>query len=386
MKYPIKVMHILHTLGTAGLQKGVVNIANQLNSNGFEISICCLEQSGVFEERLNSGAKVFVMNKQPGIDYVLPMRLARLFRSEGTMIVHTHNFATYLYGALGAGFALSPKVIHGEHGSLLQPPDGQPRHLVIRRYLSCITAAFHTVSADMRNALIRMTGIEPSKIVTILNGIDLAKFRKTPGSITRMLLGIQPEELVIGTVGRLAQVKNYELLIQAISEASHAGVHPRLLFVGDGPSRSRLESLTEQHHLEKQVLFLGDRSDVPELLNIMDIFVLPSFSEGLSNSIMEAMAVGIPVIASDVGGNPELVSHGETGFLFPSCDATALTQQILELVEDSEKRHKMGALGQKRMEELFTLDKMIQNYARLYRSVLGSSRYDRGAYGSLFNL
>jgi len=370
MKSPIKVMHILHTLGTAGLQKGVVNLANQLNPMDFEISICCLEKSGVFEKRLNPGTKVFVMNKPPGIDYVLPLRLAKLFRREKPMIVHTHDLGTYLYGAIGAKLALGPKIIHGEHGGLLQPSESRPKDLMLRRCLSYVTDVIHTMSADLKHALVRMTRINPKKIITILNGVELEKFKRVPNSRLRTMLGIGSEEFVIGAVSRIAPVKNFELLIRVIPEVNRAGIYPKVLFVGDGPSLSNLKSLTEEYHLEEQILFLGDRSDVPELLNVMDIFVLPSFSEGPSNSILEAMATGLPVIATDVGGNPELVVHNETGFLFPSEDAAILTQRILELASDAEKRHRMGALGRKRVEELFTLEKMMQNYEQLYRNVL----------------
>jgi len=370
MKPPIKVMHILHTLGTAGLQKGVVNLANHLNSMDFEISICCLEESGVFEKRLNPGTKVFVMNKPPGFDYTLPLRLAKLFRREKTMIVHTHNFGTYLYGAIGAKLAWGPKVVHGEHGSLLQPSEGKPKDLIIRRYLSYVTDVIHTMSADLKHALVRMTMINPKKIITILNGVELEKFKRAPNPRFRVMLGMQLEDLVIGSTGRIAPVKNFELLIRVIPEVNRAGIYPKVLFVGDGPSLPNLKSLTKEYHLEEQILFLGDRSDVPELLNMMDIFVLPSFSEGLSNSILEAMATGLPVIATDVGGNPELVVHNETGFLFPSEDAATLTKRILELAGDAEKKHRMGALGRKRVEELFTLERMMQNYEQLYRNVL----------------
>jgi len=370
MGHPIKIMHILHTLGTAGLQKGVVNIANQLNSNGFEISICCLEESGTFEKRLNPGTKVFVMNKPPGIDYTLPLRLAKLFRREKTMIVHTHSVGTYLYGAIGAKLAWMPRIIHGEHGDLHQPSGSRPIDINIRRYLSHITDVIHTVSADLKNSLVRMTGIKPEKIVTILNGVELDKFKIAQNPQLRKILGIGMKDLVIGTVSRLSPVKNFELLIQVIPEINHTGLYPKVLFVGDGPSRPNLESLTKQYGLEKQIIFLGDRSDVPDLLNVMDIFILTSFSEGLSNSIMEAMAAGLPVVATNVGGNPELVIHNETGFLFPSQDASILAQQIIELTNDPEKRHRMGLAGRKRMEEFFTLEKMIRNYENLYRSVL----------------
>jgi len=370
MNTPIKIMHILDTLGTGGLEKGVVNITNQLNSNGFEISICCLKESGTFEKRLNPGTKVFVMNKPPGIDYTLPLRLAKLFRREKIMIVHTHDFGAYFYGAIGAKLALNSKIIHGEHGDLVLSSGPRPKDIIIRRYLSHITDVIHTVSVDLKNNLVRMTEINPEKIVPILNGVELEKFKVSRNQNLRKSLGIEPNDFVIGRVSRLVPEKNFELLIHVISEINKVGIYPKVLFVGDGTSRSDLESLTKHYGLENQIIFLGDRSDVSDLLNVMDVFVLTSFSEGLSNSIMEAMASGLPVIATDVGGNSELVVHNETGFLFPSQDANSLIQRIIELAEDANKRHQMGMAGRKRMEDYFTLDRMIQNYENLYRSVI----------------
>ena len=375
MKSAIKVMHIIHALEPGGLEKGVVNITNHLNSKGFEISICCLENSGAFEKRLNHGTKVFVMNKQPGIDYLLPLRLARLFRREKTMIVHTHELGTYLYGTVGAKLALRPRIIHGEHGGLLQSSESRKKYLIVRRCLSYVTDVIHTMSADLKHALAHMTRINPGKIVTILNGVESEKFGRTSSSRSRVMLGIEPEVFVIGTVGRLSPVKNFELLIRIIPKLNHIGIHPKVLFVGDGPSRSNLESLIKKCCLEEQIIFLGNRSDVPELLSAMDIFVLPSLSEGLSNSILEAMATGIPVIASDVGGNSELVVHNETGFLFPPGDGNALSQRIAELAGNPEKRYKMGISGRRRIEESFTLEKMIQNYEQLYRNVIHNGRF-----------
>jgi sugar transferase (PEP-CTERM/EpsH1 system associated) len=370
MANSIKIMHILHTLGTAGLQKGVVNITNQLNSNGFEISICCLEESGEFEKRLNPGTKIFVMNKLPGIDYILPLKLANLFRREKIMIVHTHDLGTYLYGAVGAKLALLPKVIHGEHGAVLQPSGSRPKDLVAYRYLSYITKVIHTTSDDLKRQLVRMTQIDDRKVIAILNGVEIDKFKKESNTNIRKTLAIETDDFVIGTVSRLAPVKNFELLIRVIPEINRTGLYPKVLFVGDGPSRPNLESLTRQYGLEKQIIFLGDRSDVPDLLNAMDVFVLTSFSEGLSNSIMEAMASGLPIVATDVGGNSELVINNETGFLFPSQDAGALAQRILQLADDVDNRNKIGLAGRKRMEDFFTMDKMIQNYENLYRSAI----------------
>lgn len=378
MRPQIRVMHILHTLGIGGLEKGVVNLANKLNSKGFEISICCLEASGVFESRLSPGVKVFVLHKSKGIDYTLPLRLAGLFRRERTMIVHTHNVGTYLYGAIAAKLLSRVKLVHGEHGDLLQPSGCRWRDLTIRRCFSYMTDMIHTVSADMRHTLICMVRVNPRKAVAILNGVELEKFDKMSVSQCRRTLGIGSNEFVIGTVGRLSPVKNFELLIQVIPELNRAGIYPKVLLVGDGPSRPNLESLAKQYHLAGQVFFLGSRSDVPELLNAMDIFVLPSLSEGLSNSILEAMAAGVPVIASDVGGNSELVLRNETGFLFPPQDKAMLAQRILQLAIDPEKRRRMGMLGCKRAERLFSLEVMIGNYERLYRDVLRNREFGFG--------
>ena len=150
------------------------------------------------------------------------------------MIVHTHDLGTYLYGAVGAKLALFPKVIHGEHGGVLQPLGSRPKYLIAYRYLSYITQMIHTTSKDLKHELAHMTQINPKKVVAILNGVELDKFKKIYNPDIRKILAIEPDDFVIGTVSRLASVKNFELLIQVIPEINRTGLYPKVLFVGDG--------------------------------------------------------------------------------------------------------------------------------------------------------
>lgn len=371
----IKIMHLLFTLGTAGLQKQVVNVINALHgTEGFEFSVCCLEEIRESNYKLPETCKIFVMGKRPGVAYFLPFRLSKLFRTEKVDIVHAHGLATQLYGVIGALLARVPIVVNGEHGGIFQE-GGRVRLYVARKLLSYFTKVIHTTSSDLRENLVRLTWINREKVVPILNGVELDRFRKIP-NVREGYHFCEAEDMIIGYVGRLEPVKNCSLLLKAIPRVKEQVPRLKVLIVGNGQLRHELENLAHKLSVDGNVHFLGERTDIPELLNLMDIMVLTSVSEGLSNTILEGMACGLPIVASDVGGNPELVDDGVTGFLFPSQDVNALAQKLIILAKDKNKREAMGDNCRRKVEEGFHLDRMISDYKRLYLEL--ADKYIKG--------
>lgn len=359
---PIHVCHVLLSLRPGGLENGVVNVINGLDSRTFRSSVCCLQELGEFERRImNPAVGRYAMNLRPGNDFRLPFRLARLFRRIGADIVHTRNAEAGFYGIIGARLARVRGVVHSEHGRTF--PEKAHRAWLQRRLLSGIDRTF-AVSGCLKKDLAREIGLPESRISVVYNGVDLQRFEANRAQFR----GAGRGELVIGAVGRLVEVKNFSLLLRAFATLRQT-CQTRLLIVGEGPMRGSLQQVADQLGVAAQVHFAGHSEDIPALLRQMDIFVLPSCSEGLSNTLMEAMASGVAVVASNVGGNPELVSDDITGLLFESGDEAGLSKCLTDLACDAGRRARLGAAGALRMREEFSLPGMIHRYETLYRKV-----------------
>ncbi|RTL57975.1 MAG: glycosyltransferase [Rhodocyclaceae bacterium] len=364
MGQPIHVQHVVLSLQPGGLENGVVNVVNGLSPEGFRSSVCCLKFGGEFVSRLKSGVAVEEMGWRKGNDLGLPFRLARLFRRTRPDVVHTRNAESFYYGFLGAKLAGIKHVVHSEHGRTFN--DRQIRFLV-QRWFSAYTSALFSVSEQLKNDLVAHVGLTADRIQVLHNGVDLDRFAGTGRDEARRLLGAAEGEVLVGSVGRLVPVKNYPLLLSAFATLDLPQL--ALILVGEGPERGALEAQARELGIAGRVRFLGHRDDVTALMPGLDVFVLPSFSEGMSNTLLEAMAASLPCVASAVGGNPEIVSHGKTGYLFPSGDSEALAGSLRTLCTDAVLRASLGAAGRQETEREYSLGAMIRRYEKLYRSL-----------------
>jgi glycosyltransferase involved in cell wall biosynthesis len=231
-----------------------------------------------------------------------------------------------------------------------------------------------TVSYEMASYLICRARIPQQRLQVIYNGIELAKRQQFDKQVRRRNFGLTPEEITVVCVGRLVPVKAHEILFEAWAMLERA-IKARLLIIGDGPRRPELEQMVRDHGLSDRIRFLGLRHDVADLLNLADIFVLSSHSEGLSCSILEAMAAGLPVVATAVGGNPELVMNGVNGYLVPPADSLSLSARLSELIANSDRRQAFGVASRQLAEQKFSIHHMVEQYVRLYREVLASRRH-----------
>lgn len=358
---PLRICHVVLSLRPGGLENGVVNVVNGLDPREFISSVCCLRELGSFADRITApGAAVRSMGSAGGTDLRLLFRLARRLRTMKIDIVHTRNLEAFLYGAIAAKIAGTPRLIHSEHGRTF--PERPHRAWLQRRLLKGTDYAF-AVSERLKTDLVREIGLQPDLLDVIWNGVDFRCFAPGARPADRPL-----DEIVIGSVGRLVAVKNYALLLQAVSQLRE-GPPIRVVLVGDGPESGSLRRLAATLGLEDRVLFVGHSDDVPALLRAMDIFVLPSVSEGMSNTLLEAMASGVVVVASDVGGNGELIEDGTTGLLFHSGDVKALTYHLRRLVYDTALRTRLAAAALSRARQEFSMDAMIARYEEMYRRV-----------------
>jgi sugar transferase (PEP-CTERM/EpsH1 system associated) len=358
MNTPLHICHVVLSLRSGGLENGVVNVVNGLDPARFRSSVCCLQQRGEFARRLRGSVAVIEMGLKPGKDLRLPFRLAKVFRALQVDIVHTRNPEPFFYGAVAARLAGVPVVIHSEHGRIF--PE-KPLRVRVQRWLLRGTSAAFAVSEALRQELIREIGVKPATFEVVHNGVDLDRFRPCRGTAGRCV----PGAVVVGSVGRLVPVKNYPLLIRAMAQLPRESSAP-LLLVGDGPERAALEDLARRLNLTERVRFAGHRDDIPEALQEMDIFVLPSTSEGMSNTLLEAMAAGVTVLASDVGGNGEIVENGVSGLLFPSGDVDCATEKLRLLIADAQTRRRLARAGEARVRAEFSVEGMLHRYEELY--------------------
>jgi sugar transferase (PEP-CTERM/EpsH1 system associated) len=366
--FPLRILHVLGQLGTGGTEHGVLNVVEGLSSGQFEHRFCVIRGYDPEFASINKlGAEPFVAGSRNGRFFVF--RLARIMRAYGPHIVHSRNWGT-IEAVPAARLARVPIAIHSEHGYEVETMGGLPRRQqLFRRAVYPMADAVFTVSGELRDYHARQARIAPEKIRVIRNGVDTDRFSPRPDirQAARRKLGVPPGTIVVGSVGRMVPIKDHATLLKAAALVLARGVALRVVLVGSGPELEKhRNTVAETPELAGRVVFLGASDDIPELLNAMDIFVLPSLLEGMSNTLLEAMASGLPVLATRVGGNPELVEDGVTGWLIARGDVSALAAHIQQLASTAEMRYRFGDAGRKRAERLFSLRAMIEGYQALY--------------------
>jgi len=370
---PIRILHVLDNVGIGGLQNGLANLLEHLNPVRFEHVICAIRPvKEIDAQPLPPGrAEVLCLGKRDNTRGSQLTALIRMIRETKPDIVHSRNWA-----AIEAVFAArwkSCRLIHSEHGIDSAFALKEPRRRTWTRRLAFgLADRVFAVSYQLRDFYAGRTGFPPDRIGVIHNGVDRRRFFPNPGvrSKAREVLGLSPGDFCIGCVGNLTPVKDHITLLHAMDEFSKSYQDWRLLFAGDGPERTRLQEFVKgRPGWGERVLFLGRRNNISELLNAMDIYALPSLSEGICNSLLEAMATGLPVIASQTGGNPEVTIDGESGLLFPVGDVGQLANHLLSIRGNEELRLRLGCQARNRIEVEFSLDAMVRNYESLYESL-----------------
>jgi len=384
------IAHVIHRLAVGGLENGVVNLINHLPADRFRHAIVCLTEATDFADRIKrADVPIVELRKRPGNSLSIHRRFHRLFRTMRPDVVHTRNL-----GALEAQFAATlagvPVRIHGEHGWDVADPDGKSRRFaLIRRVYSPLVHRYVALSAHLERYLIERVGIAAQRIDHICNGVDCDAFR--PRENARADFPHPPFRdpalVVIGTVGRLEPVKDQLALARAFAMAierePQARRFLRLAIVGAGSLRPAIEQTLAGNGVADLAWLAGERPDVPRLLPQFDAFVLPSQAEGISNTILEAMACGLPVIATAVGGNVELVSDGATGLLVAPNDTPALADAIARLGNAADLRARLGVAARASAVAQFSLAEMVRRYGAMYdrelerrlpRAVTGAAR------------
>ncbi|MCC6194980.1 MAG: TIGR03088 family PEP-CTERM/XrtA system glycosyltransferase [Burkholderiales bacterium] len=369
------VVHVVYRFDVGGLENGVVNLVNRMDRNAYRHAIVALTEVTGYRQRVTRNDVPFVpLHKPPGHGYVLYPALFRLFRAQKPAIVHTRNLAA-LEAAVPAFAAGVPVRIHGEHGRDVEDYDGNRRkYQWIRRAYRPFVSHYVALSRDLEGYLRRRVGVPAGKVTQIYNGVDLDRFRVGPRQPAPDDPFASQAVFRIGWVGRMQAVKDPLNLVRAFLRVRElvpaARTDLRLVMVGDGPLLAQVRSLLGSADAHDAAWLAGERNDVPAVLGSLDSFVLPSRAEGISNTILEAMACGVPVIATDVGGNAELVVDDVTGALVPAGDPEALARQIARFWSDRDAARRAGAAGRARVQAQFALDAMVRRYQGLYDGLL----------------
>jgi sugar transferase (PEP-CTERM/EpsH1 system associated) len=371
------IVHVIHRFGVGGLENGVVNLINNIPADRYRHAIVCLQGYTDFRKRLRrDDVDIYDMAKKDGHDFGLYVRLYKLFRQLRPDIVHTRNLSA-LESQIVAALSGVRGRIHGEHGRDIYDLHGKNwKYNLLRKMIRPFVGHYIAVSRDLQDWLVNTIGVRRDQVSQIYNGVDNIRFR--PAQTPRAPFGppgfYGDGCIIIGSVGRMAEVKDYPNLVLAfislLELVPTQRERMRLLIVGEGESRSKCMDLLKQHGADSLAWFPGERADIPELMAAMDIFVLPSLGEGISNTILEAMATGLPVIATKVGGNLELVHEGKTGFLVPPADPGAMAEAMLRYVSNPDLRHRHGQAARDFIDRQFSMDAMTQGYLSVYDRVL----------------
>lgn len=371
---PVVIVHVIHHLVIGGMENGVVNLINHLPRERFRHIVVCVEDYSDFRDRIaDANVEVVALHRSKIGAWQMRWLLWRLFRRVKPAIVHTRNLSGLdaLLPALLAG----ARTIHSEHGFDVGDLTGRSfKSALLRRFHAPLVRRYVTVSRDLGNLMINRWGIAPRRITQIYNGVDVDKFRPCEPRRHNLL----PPELrsrkvfVVGTVGRLRPIKDQATLVRAfagvIDRSPHWREKLRLIVVGDGPLLLQLRELADELGVGAQVWFPGACQDVSTLMQAMDLFVLPSLNEGVSNTLLEAMATGIPVLASAVGGNVELVEEGVVGAMFRPGDHLALGCLIDQYVGNAELCVEQGTAARNRVLQRFSLSHMVASYQQVYET------------------
>ena len=369
MSAKLKICHVVATLDTGGMENGVINISNKIDRSRFEPAVVCVKAAGSMASRLAPDVRLINFKAPEGRHPFRFTQLGRLFRAEDFSIVHTHGWGgCSLDGILGAKWGRIPLVINGEHGAFFL----HPRQLMIQRFVYKLCDANLAVSDDLKDKVVQNLGIPAQKITTITNGVDCDRFHgryDTTALLAELGISPSPSQLIIGNIGSLKPSKNQSLLLQAASGLlrDHPTLKLILLFIGDGPDRSKLEKQTRELGLEKHAHFLGLREDIPQVLSIIDLLVTVSTSEGMSNVTLEGFASEVPIVTTQSVGMSEIVRNGETGFLLNKNTVDELYRQLLEICTMPREQLKdMGKTAREFVLQHHSIDKMVQNYEEFY--------------------
>ena len=368
-----RILHVVYSFAIGGLENVIVQLINRLPASEFEHTVLSLTTISDFKNRITQpGVQFIELNKPPGHAVPLYPKIYRLLRQLRPDVLHTCNLAALEVTPL-AWLARVPLRVHAEHGWDAHDPHGaNPRYRTLRKLYKPFVSHYVTVSQDLDTYLRHAIGVPAGRHSLIANGVDTDAFSPATGTLSAVPgCPFTPgQHWLVGTVGRLQTVKNQPLLarafVQMVQDHPEAAARARLVIIGEGPLRQSVESILASAGLQHLAWLAGARDDVAAIMRTLNCFALPSQAEGTSCTLQEAMASGLPVVATAVGGTPDLVEEGVTGYLVPSEDTNALAQALWRCYSEPKTSQTLGATARARALANFGLAGMVQRYQALF--------------------
>jgi len=364
----VLVAHIVLSLEVGGLEVLVARMSLQMRKRGYYPTVFCLDAKGSLADQLEeAGIEVICMERQAGmLDFAVLWRMVRLFRKRRFSIIHTHNSEAHLYGNLAGWFAGGVYTVHTQHGI----PEGfRGKKRFLARFLGILTDRAVAVSDEVNHYVTASGWFPKRKVQTVFNGIDTACFVPDSGqrALTRTLLGVGADTPLLICVARLAPIKDHRTLISAFLQVVHIHKDAVLLIIGDGPLGDELRQQIADLKLAERVHMLGEIQNVRDYLVASDIFVLTSLSEGISVSLLEAMAVGLVPVVTAVGGNLQIIRDGENGYLVDPEDVEGIAKCLVSLISRRQQHADLASEARQTVEGRFGMEQMLKAYEQLYR-------------------
>jgi len=363
-----KIIYIIGGLSKGGAERQLYELVKSINRDKFDPVVISLSEGGYWSKEIQKlNIQLIEIPRKKNKEFKRLFKLIKLLKSMKPDIVHTYMFSANSYGRIAAILTRVPIIIASERSLPEIGKDKSRYQISIDKLFASFSHGIICNSYVANKILITKYSFDTKKVFTVHNGIDVGLFFRENSKNQKKLA-----RKVVGTIGRIDALKNHKLLLDmaknVLDKSNNKDI--KFLIVGEGPLRDELERHSQNLGIENKIVFTGERNDIPDLLQMMDVFVLTSNWEGLSNAIMEAMASSLPCVATDVGGNSELVLDGETGYIVSPNDPGAAAQKVLYLINDRLLAKEMGVKGRKRIEESFSAIKMIKNTEEVYDKLL----------------
>lgn len=370
---PMKVLHVLHSLDTGGAERIVCDLARH-RTGTLRTGVVCLDHRGrMVDEAQRLGIEIFCTERKPGLDLRQVGRIAAIIRRFDPDVIHAHQYTPYFYTALAASVTGFGRIVFTEHGRHW-PDVVSARRQWVNQALRLRRDRVTAVCEFAADALRQQERLGGRDIRIIPNGVRCEAFdRPRHRDSLAALIGAGADAPICIQVARFSPVKDHATSLRAFALSRHEHPSAQLVLIGDGPLRGDIEQLRRQLGLDDSVHLLGNRDDVPDLLAAADVFVLSSLSEAASLSILEAMSAGLPIVATNVGGNSEIVRHGRTALLSPRGDAGAMAANLTALLADPAGRRDMGRAGRRRAKALYEQHHMHDAFIAVYRELVESN-------------
>lgn len=367
---PVRVMHLIYSLEFGGAQKMIGYCVERINRSEFDQSVCALVAEGPMADYCRSlGVKVYCLNKRKGFGPRAIVSLTRLLRELEIDLLHTHEDSSQLHGTLAALLAKGIRIVRTKNIVLPEPEIRIYRFL--NPILNLFTAKLIAVSDIVKHSHRRVDPFSKHKYVTVWNAVARTEpVKEDEREKWRKKFGIEPSDRIIGFVGRLHLQKGLSYLVEAVSQICRAEPDARIMIVGEGPFGSTINKQVSESRLGDRILFTGQQSNVPAMLSLMEIFILPSLWEALPLALLEAMESGRPVITTPVGGIRDVVEQGVNGILIPQENPAAIAEAVIRLLRDKALAHRIAKAGQETVRKRFSVEQQIESTESIYREVM----------------